>query len=69
MKFVGKKLMRETGEPAMRSCSNCNAAHEHLLKEKCEHWCYDCGRHYGYGRFFDTFKNEKEFLEWARKVI
>ncbi len=31
----------------MRSCWNCNAAHEHLRSaENCVIWCFDCGHYF-----------------------
>lgn len=63
------KLKPEEGEPALRSCWECNAAHEHLKKVNTLHQCFECGRSWIFDRFFDTFKNEKEFDDFFSKKL
>ncbi len=36
---------------AMRSCWECNAAHEHLKRAEGLFWCFDCGRMFSHGGF------------------
>jgi hypothetical protein len=36
---------------AMRSCWECNPAHEHLKRAVGKFWCFVCGRRYEGGQF------------------
>lgn len=51
----------EKGEPAIRSCWECNSAHEHLKKVNILHTCFSCGRFWIFNKFIDKFKNDQEF--------
>jgi len=49
----------EEGEPVMRSCWECNPAHEHLKKVNMLHWCFECERYWVFDRFCDTFAGDE----------
>lgn len=51
----------EEGEPAFRSCWECNSAHEHLKTVNWLHVCFNCGRYWVYDRFLDAFETTEEF--------
>jgi len=55
----------EKGEPALRSCWECNVAHEHLKDVNFLHWCFSCGRYWLWGRYFD-FDSDVEFDEFFK---
>lgn len=40
----------KNGEPAFRSCWNCNSAHKHLKKVDYMIWCFACGKLYFKGK-------------------
>lgn len=47
-----KTTMVNENEPAaLRSCWECNAAHEHLKRAKGLFLCFECGRFYTDGRY------------------
>lgn len=54
-------LKMEDGEPAMRSCWECNGAHEHLKKVNFLHVCFSCGRYWLFGTYMDSFENDEDF--------
>ena len=54
-------IQMEKGEPALRSCWECNSAHEHLKKVNTLHLCFECDRHWIFDRFLDTFYSDEEF--------
>lgn len=63
--FADGRVETEKGEPAFRSCWECNGAHEHLKKVNTLHVCLaGCGRYWLFDRFMDSFKSDKEILEW-----
>lgn len=41
---------RDNGEPIMRSCWQCNSAHNHLKKADYIIWCFLCGKLYYKGK-------------------
>ena len=45
-------------EPALRSCWNCNSAHEYLKKADYIIWCFDCGKMYYKGKRLIITKDE-----------
>ena len=51
----------ELGEPAMRSCWECNGAHEHLKKTNRMHVCFECGRYWVFDRFLNSFETDADF--------
>lgn len=61
-------LIPEEGEPALRSCGKCNAAHHHLLERNFLHVCFECGQYFGYGYYFTDFKNEKDAYKKLSKA-
>ena len=63
----GGIIQMEEGEPALRSCWKCNAAHEHLKTVNFLHTCWECGRYWVFGRFLDTFKTEKAFDNFFKR--
>lgn len=54
-------IQMEEGEPALRSCWECNAAHEHLKKVNFLHICFQCGRYWVFDSFLDAFETDEEF--------
>jgi len=46
--LIERRMKRKIadGEPVLRSCWNCNSAHEHLKNEKYLIYCFACGRFY-----------------------
>ena len=62
MIYLGNGKYRiESDEPAMRSCWECNPAHEHLKTVNCLHVCFECGKHWIFDRFLDSFNSDEEF--------
>jgi len=63
MIWNGNGLMEfEEGEPALRSCWECNAAHEHLKQVNTLHVCaMGCGRYWVFDRFLDEFGTDEDF--------
>ena len=59
---TGGIIKMEEGEPAMRSCWECNGAHEHLKKVNTLHCCWECGRYWVFDIFLDEFENDKKTL-------
>ena len=56
MKYKGfDSYMREEHEPVMRSCWECNEAHEHLKEVDSLHYCFWCGRYWMFGHYLDGF--------------
>lgn len=49
----------EEGEPAMRSCWECNGAHERIKDTNFLHICFNCGKFWILGRYFD-FNSDEE---------
>jgi len=54
----------EKDEPALRSCWECNQAHEHLKKVNWLHYCFHCGRYWIFDRFADEIKTDSELDAW-----
>ena len=50
----------EEGEPSMRSCWECNEAHEHLKEVNMLHTCFGCGKWWVYDQFL-AFETDEEF--------
>lgn len=62
MIWKGEGIIKlENGEPALRSCWECNQAHERLKKVNTLHHCLWCSRHWVFDRFMDSFETEEEF--------
>lgn len=53
MKVYTNFIMFDEGEPAFRSCPQCNGMHEHLAWAKVVHLCFSCGRYWLNGRYLD----------------
>ncbi len=73
-------IFREKGEPAFRSCWECNPAHDYLKDVDTLHICFVCSRSWVKGQFlnsFYSFDNEgnvinleegnKKLVEFLRK--
>lgn len=56
----------DEGEPVFRSCFQCNPAHEHLRDVTALHFCIGCNRMWIYGRFLDSFADDKEMDEFLK---
>ena len=54
-------IQMEEGEPALRSCWECNGAHEHLKTVNWLHVCYSCGRYWVFDRFLDALETDADF--------
>lgn len=62
MIWKGQGIIKfEEGEPAFRSCWECNSAHEHLKKVNSLHNCFSCNRFWVFDRFLDEFETDEEF--------
>jgi len=58
------RILLKNTEFAMRSCWECNPAHNHLKKVGGLFTCFECGRWYMNGGYFDNEKHcKKEFIE------
>jgi hypothetical protein len=55
----GGQVKPEENEPMLRSCWECNKAHEHLKKVNTLHWCLECGRYWVFDRFLDSLENDE----------
>jgi uncharacterized protein YegP (UPF0339 family) len=51
----------EEGEPNMRSCWECNPAHNHLKKLKVITGCFSCGRYFINGKFLLDISTEEMY--------
>lgn len=69
MRFNGKtgNITLEKGEPALRSCWECNSAHAHLKKVNTLHSCFTCGRAWVFNKFLDSFKTPQAVEKWLLK--
>jgi hypothetical protein len=56
----------EAGEPAMRSCWECNTAHEHLKEVNFLHTCFECGKFWVFDKFFNELNGDEEFDNFFR---
>lgn len=69
MKWLGKgEVTAEEDEPVLRSCWECNAAHEHLKKVNTLHLCFECGRYWVFDKFLEDFKNNEEFDAYFKSL-
>ncbi len=59
----------EDGEPAFRSCWECNGAHEHLRDVSYLHLCFMCGRYWIFGRFLDSFESKEAMDEFLKSRL
>jgi len=69
MRFNGKtgNIKVEKGEPALRSCWECNSAHKHLKKVNTLHSCFTCGRMWVFNRYLSSFKTPQAVEAWLIK--
>lgn len=56
----------DEGEPAFRSCWECNGAHEHLKDTDFLHVCFSCGRYWIHGYFLDEFESQEKLDEFLK---
>lgn len=61
-------IQLEKDEPLMRSCWECNSAHEHLKKTNILHLCFNCGKLWIFDKFIETLKTKKEFSSYMRQI-
>jgi len=54
-------IVPQPGEPALRSCPECNPAHEYLRNVHSLHSCNTCGRYWVLGRYIDSFEEDEDF--------
>jgi hypothetical protein len=67
MIWKGKGVIQmEKGEPCMRSCWECNSAHEGLKKVNMLHWCFECGKYWIFDKFLKELKKDDEFDKFFR---
>ena len=70
MKYVSSDTYKlDEGEPALRSCPECNPAHEHLRNTSFLHVCFQCGRYWIHGRYFDEFETVEETDKFLKKHL
>lgn len=50
---------KKDGEPVMRSCWECNPAHEHLKERDYLIWCFLCGKLYFKGEELKELEEEE----------
>lgn len=62
MKEYNKRVSK--GEPALRSCWNCNSAHKHLKKADYIIYCFICGKIYYKGKKLVINDKEEEKMEY-----
>jgi len=80
MRVFADRIETEKGEPELRSCWECNPAHDYLKEHSALKCCFECGRYYCFDRFLDSFeglpvgrqsKSEgiyfENILEWLRR--
>lgn len=68
MKLIKKGIRFENNEPAIRSCYECNLAHEHLRNTEFIHVCYDCGRYWIKGKYLNEFKTDEDLRKFLKKI-
>ena len=56
----------DPGEPVLRSCWECNSAHEHLKDVSSLHFCPWCERYWIFGRYLDSFASAEELDEFLK---
>lgn len=67
MKYVAfDSYTMDEGEPAFRSCWECNSAHEHLKDVDCLHICFLCNRYWIHGHFLDEFDTTEKLDEFLK---
>lgn len=52
----------EGNEPCLRSCWECNSAHERLKKVNALHLCFACGRYWIGDTFLNTVGTVEKFV-------
>ena len=57
------------GEPVLRSCWECNGAHEYLKNSTTLSVCQECGRNFIHGRFFDEFKSTADLDAFLKEKL
>lgn len=55
------KFESEHNELHMRSCWECNSAHDHLRESSYFHWCFECGKLWCLGWDFSCDASDEEF--------
>jgi len=61
--------IRDEGEPALRSCWECNSAHEHLKDTPFLHSCFICDRMWIHGRYLDEFESAEEMDAFLKERL
>ena len=56
----------EEHEPVLRSCWECNEAHQHLKDVSSLHYCFWCGRYWIFGQYLDSFETLEALDEFLR---
>ena len=70
MKYKGfDSYMREEHEPVMRSCWECNEAHEHLKDVDSLHCCFWCNRYWMFGQYLDTFDSPEKLDAFLKERL
>ena len=64
----GGIVKMEKGEPSLRSCWECNPAHERLKTVNSLHTCYECNRYWIFDRFLDSFESDEEFDDYFKSL-
>ncbi len=58
MKYISYDTYKfDEGEPALRSCWECNSAHQYLRETDFLHLCFVCGRYWIFGHYIDELEN------------
>lgn len=68
MILSGQEVLVEEGEPAFRSCWECNPAHERLKSTTFLHLCFVCDRHWICGRFISPDDKPEDTIEWLKSL-
>jgi len=66
MKFKDNGIIVEDNEERLRTCWECNPAHEHLKKVNTLHLCFECGRYCIFDKFLCELENEEKTIEWLK---
>ena len=70
MKYNGfDSYMREEHEPVMRSCWECNGAHEHLKHVDSLHFCFWCVRYWIHGHYMDEFDTPEKLDAFLKERL
>jgi len=62
------KIIFKKGEPALRSCPECNSGHEYLRDVEILHLCFVCGRYWLRGHYLDEFETIEALRAFLQDV-